>query len=411
MKHALIINHNAGSPYHGPNFRSYYAALGWVKSGIKATIVCSSFSHKLKKLPQVDSDYAIEKIDGIRYIWLKTKPFAGNIGRLLNYFQFNRQLNMLQHIVPESVDYVICSSPPPFWIWFCKRFAAAKRAALIFEARDLWPDVIFETTRFGFINPAAWAMKVAERTAYKHADHVVSVNESAIKIMKRRGLPPSRFSAIPNGIAINSQKKSESLPDAVILCDKLRGDRLFVVGYSGALSKVYGLSYLAKAAQVLKNENIAFVIAGTGDYEKELKEIAETLPNFYLVGWVHKEQLADFLKSVNICYAGLLAVRSFAYGSDSTKIYEYMKASKPVLHAIGNKKSSVVKAQCGIRVAPEDSMALVDGIRKFADLESDKLVELGRNGASYVRENHEYDVLTRKWLDLFNSLDQKKRAE
>lgn len=407
MKHAIIINHNAGSPYHGPNFRSYYAALGWVKKGIKTTIVSSSFSHKLKKLPQVDSDYAIEEIDGIRYIWLKTKPFSGNIGRMLNYIQFNRQLNMLTNIILEPVDYVICSSPPPFWIWFCKRFAASKNAALIFEARDLWPDVIFETTKLGFLNPAAWVMKIAERVAYKYADQVVSVNESAIEIMRKRGLSPSRFTAIQNGIALDKKEPSATLPDGAILSNKLRDDGYFVVGYSGALSKVYGLSYLVDAARALKSEKIAFILAGTGPYGKEIEEIVVQLPNFYLAGWVDKEQLVDFLQSVDICYAGLLDVRSFAYGSDSTKIYEYMKASRPVLHAIGNKDSAVIKAKCGILVAPENSRALIDGIKKFSKMESDELITMGSNGARYVLENREYDVLTQKWLNLFKLLDDK----
>ncbi|RJQ78887.1 MAG: glycosyltransferase WbuB [Desulfobacteraceae bacterium] len=410
MKHALIVNHNAGSPYHGPNFRSYYAALGWVKNGMKATIVCSSFSHKLKSLPQVDNDYAIEVIDGIRYIWIKTDPFSSNFGRLRNYIQFNRQLNLLRHIVEEPIDYIVCSSPPPFWIWFCKRFALSKRASLIFEARDLWPDVIFETTRFGVLNPAAWIMKAAEIHAYKCADCVVSVNESAIKIMQSRGLSPSRFYAIPNGASIN-ENTSGTEPGGAVLCQRLKKQGRFVVGYSGALSKVYGLSYLVKAAEALKNEEIAFVLAGAGEYEKELRVAAEKLPNLHLVGWVPKEQLQGFLRSVDICFAGLLNIRSFAFGSDSTKIYEYMKASKPVLHAISNEDSTVVKADCGIRVAPEDSEALVHGIRRLAGAKPEELAAMGMRGLEYLRKNRGYDVLTQKWLHLFSSLDEQNQSK
>jgi len=404
MQHALIINHNAGSPYHGPNFRSYYAARGWVKDGLKATIVCSSFSHKLKEFPQVDGAYKIEVIDGIRYVWLKTKPFTGNLGRLLNYFEFNRQLKLLYDIIDEPVDYVICSSPPPFWIWFSKRFAVFKGAALIFEARDLWPDVIFETSRFGVINPAAWIMKIAELTAYKYADCVVSVNESAIKIMGKRGLSPAKFCAIPNGTSIETRQERENIPDSAIFCDTLKENGMFVVGYSGALSKVYGLSYLVQAAEILKNEKVAFVLAGTGNFEDTLLGAVERLPNLYLAGWIPKEQLNVFLSSVDICFAGLLNVPSFAYGSDSTKLYEYMKASKPIVHAISNKDSVVVKAKCGIRVDPENSNALAKGIKQLASRDSNELTMMGMNGKRYVRENRSYDVLTKKWLKLFASL-------
>lgn len=408
MQHTLIINHNAGSPYHGPNFRSYYAALGWIRNGMQATIVCSSFSHKLKNLPRVDGKYAIEMIDGIRYVWIKTSQFSNNAGRLLNYAQFQRRLDMLYDIIKEPVDHVVCSSPPPFWIWFCRHFASWKGASLIFEARDLWPDVIFETTRSGRMNPAAWLMRAAEITAYKHADRVVSVNESAIKIMQRRGLSSLRFCAIPNGVSIDTNTGKEVAPDAAVLCNRLREKGIFVVGYAGALSRIYGLAYLAEAARMLMDEEIAFVLAGTGDYENELKKIADELPSFHLAGWIPKEQLNAFLKSVSVCFAGLLNVPSFAYGSDSTKIYEYMKASRPVLHAIGNEDSAVVRAGCGIRVAPEDSSALTDGILDFAAKSPEDLAAMGERGLEYLRRNRSYDVLIQKWMKLFNSLDQEK---
>lgn len=279
---------------------------------------------------------------------------------------------------------------------------------MIFEARDLWPDVIFETTRSGRMNPAAWLMRAAEITAYKNADRVVSVNESAIRIMQRRGLSSSRFWALPNGVSIETDPSNHNLPDAAVLCNSLREKGMFVVGYAGALSRIYGLSYLAEAARLLKHEKIAFVLAGTGDYENELKRTADELPNFHLAGWIPKDRLNAFLKSVDICFAGLLDVPSFAYGSDSTKIYEYMKASRPVLHAIGNEDSAVVRAECGVMVAPENSGALVEGILDLAARSPEELRVMGERGLEYLRKNRSYDVLIRKWMELFNSLGQKK---
>lgn len=406
MRHALIINHNAGSPYHGPNFRSYYTARGWVHRGMRATIVCSAFSHKLNQLPQVDGTYAVEMIDGIRYVWLKTTPFSGNIGRMRNYVEFRCQLDLVSKIVKESVDFVVCSSPPPFWIWYSWHLASLKNAALIFEVRDLWPDVIFETSKFGYINPAAWYMKVAEWAAYRHSNAVVAVNESALKIMRKRGLDEEKFRAIPNGTEMNNLDDPVQDSEEAKLCRSLKGEGKFVIGYSGALSQIYGLTFLIEAAKVLRNENITFVLAGTGPYERALQEIAQELPNVYLTGWIPKDKLLGFLTSVDVCYASLLNVRSFAFGSDSTKLYEYMKAAKPVLHAISDENSVVVRAHCGKRVAPESVDAVVNGIRSMASMEPKSLCELGANGWSYVQKNRSYEVLTTKWMQLFDELSE-----
>ena len=405
MKHALIVNHNAGSPYHGPNFRSYYAALGWVENNIRTTIVCSSFSHKLSNLPNVKVDYSIENIDGIRYIWLKTQSYSGNIGRLFNFLNFQKKLKMLKNIIKEPVNYVICSSPPPYWIWFCKKFADSKKASLIFEARDLWPDVIFETTRTGKFNPAAWLMRAAEMYAYKKADSVVSVNESAIEIMKKRGLSVSKFSTISNGVRTEKDIKNVNSEMINTLCKKLKKEKKFIVGYAGSLSKVYGLAYLAESAKLLKNENVAFLLAGNGVYENELKKMSNLLPNFHLIGWIPKTELNYFLKSVDICYAGLLNVPSFAFGSDSTKVYEYMKAVRPVIHAIGDENSVVVRAKCGIRIPPENSGALAEGIKTMMNLSNNILKTMGENGFKYLQDKRSYNVLNKKWIDLFCHLD------
>ena len=410
MRHVLIINHNAGSPYHGPNFRSYYAAHGWVQQGMKATIVCSAFSHKLSQLPDVPGPFLKQNIDGIDYLWLKTTPFRGNVGRLRNFWEFSRRLRNVAELVPEPVDHVVCSSPPPFWIWASQGLARAKGASLIFEARDLWPDVIFETTRLGRINPAAWLMRRAEVKAYREADAVISVNASAIKVMEGRGLSEDRFWPIPNGTTLETADlRAVDLP-ARDLCEGLRREGWTVVGYSGALSKVYGLEYLAGAAPALAEQKIALVLAGTGPYQAELEALAARHANLHLVGWVPKEALPVFLGSVDICFAGLLDVPSFAFGSDSTKLYEYMKVRKPILHSHRDPDSVVVQAGCGLRVVPESGEAIVEGLCEMLSRGGEGLAELGARGRQFLEANRRYEVLTARWLELFETLEQRNRA-
>ena len=406
--HIVIINHNAGSPYHGPNFRSYYAALGLVKKGYKVTIVCSSFSHKLKQYPTVRSEFNLELIDDIQYIWIKTSPYYNKIGRLYNYFQFYYKLKKLHLFIKGQIDYIICSSPPPLWIWFCLSFAKMKKAILFFEARDLWPDVIIETTKYGQLNPISIIMKIAEKTAYLKSDHVISVNENAIKIMSKRGLSPNRFSHIPNGVPIINRTKNKDKMKYQNICSKLKKGGWFIVGYSGALSKVYGLHYLAEASRILQNEKVAFILAGTGEYEEELRQMTKDLNNFHFIGWINKQYLQDYLGLVDICFAGLLNIPSFTYGSDSTKLYEYMNARKPIIHSISNKNSLVEKAQCGVRVQAEDSNSIADGILKLKSKDSETLKTIGQNGYTYLIKNNTYEVITRRWIELINSYSQNK---
>src|SRR3954468_20797879 len=47
----LLINHYAGSPRHGMEFRPYYLAHEWVRAGHQVTIVAASHSHLRSNQP------------------------------------------------------------------------------------------------------------------------------------------------------------------------------------------------------------------------------------------------------------------------------------------------------------------------------------------------------------------------
>ena len=61
----LIVNHNGGSIYHGPNLRTYYVAKELVMRGHKVTIATSSYSHKYIVAPKIHGLVTAEVIDGI----------------------------------------------------------------------------------------------------------------------------------------------------------------------------------------------------------------------------------------------------------------------------------------------------------------------------------------------------------
>ena len=52
----LYIEHYAGSPEMGMEFRPYYLAREWVKQGHKVAMIAGDYSHLRKKNPTVDHD-------------------------------------------------------------------------------------------------------------------------------------------------------------------------------------------------------------------------------------------------------------------------------------------------------------------------------------------------------------------
>lgn len=110
----LLINHYAGSPELGMEFRPYYMAKEWVKEGHQVLILGGSFSHLRKMQPSINYHF----IDGIHYRWVKLNSYKGNgLGRVLSMFSFVYKLyfNYKRYLIDFKPDIVIASSTYP-WI-------------------------------------------------------------------------------------------------------------------------------------------------------------------------------------------------------------------------------------------------------------------------------------------------------
>ena len=83
----LLINHYAGSPRDGMEFRPYYLAREWVRAGHRVQIVAAAYSHVRARQPAMPTRGAAldEVIDGIAYRWLPAPRYTGNgLGRVRN---------------------------------------------------------------------------------------------------------------------------------------------------------------------------------------------------------------------------------------------------------------------------------------------------------------------------------------
>ena len=112
----LLINHYAGSPDMGMEFRPYYMAREWVKLGHKVVIIAGDYSHLRRKNPSASHDFTGEKIDGIYYYWVKTGRYEGNgVKRALSMARFTGKLWLKAKWIARKFrpDAIITSSTYP----------------------------------------------------------------------------------------------------------------------------------------------------------------------------------------------------------------------------------------------------------------------------------------------------------
>ena len=112
----LYINHYAGSPEMGMEFRPYYLSREWVQMGHNVTIVAGDYSHLRLVNPQIEEDFQEQIIDGINYCWIRTGKYDGNgVARALTMFRFVHKLRKKARWIVENwrPDVIITSSTYP----------------------------------------------------------------------------------------------------------------------------------------------------------------------------------------------------------------------------------------------------------------------------------------------------------
>ncbi len=405
----LLINHYAGCPQCGMEFRPYYLAKIWQQKGHNVTIIAATYSHLRKNNKKVSQKIEEDKIDGIKYIWIQTPEYQGNgIGRIKNILTFTRTLskNAKNFAISIRPDVVIASSTYPMDIKPAKKIADLSDAKLIFEIHDLWPLSPMELGGYSKFNPFIVWVQYFENYAYKKVDAVVSILPKTKQHCLEHGLKPEKWHYVPNGIFIDDWQNQQPLDSKVSeRLNEIKQKGLFSVAYTGNLSVANILDVFIKSKQYLEGKPVALILLGTGTELENLKKLAKNYKDVYFFEPIVKQMIPKFLKKVDAVYIGLKKQPLFRFGISPNKIFDYMMAEKPIIHSVDAGNDLVAEAQAGISIEPENPKAVADAIIKLSQLSKNELIRLGQNGKKFVLENHNYYKIADKFLTILQDED------
>ncbi len=401
----LLINHYAGSPEHGMEFRPFYMAREWRRAGHQVLILAASQSHVRSTQPQPGG----QTIDGVPYVWYSTPAYAGNgLGRARNIFSFCRQVWGDAKAIAENFepDVVIASSTYPMDIWPARRIAQLARAKLVYEVHDLWPLSPIELSGMSPLHPFALLCQQAEVEAYRDSQVVVSMLPKVHDHMAGQGLDLRKLHIVPNGITVDEwTDEAEALnADLAAHLALLRASGRLVLGYAGSHGLPNALDGLLDAAKLLaatpEGKKVAIVLVGGGHEKARLAERvrAEEMSHVSLFDAIPKAQIPALLKQFDIAYIGWQRTPIYRFGIAPNKLMDYMMAQLPVLHSVEAGNDPVAEAGAGLTVAPEDANAVAQGVLQLAALSAQARAEMGQRGRAFVLANHTYPVLAAKFI-------------
>ena len=322
---------------------------------------------------------------------IRVHPFPGKsksnlLRRALGFIAFSYAVGIRSvHAdgFPFKVDGVLAMSPPltlGLTGWFTK---IIRRAPLVFNIQDVFPDAAIQTGAISNKKIIA-AAKWLERVSYQRSDAVVLLSRDlrtniANKIDKKFH---DRLHVIPNFVdthAITPQNRMTAYRTELGIGDQL------VVMYAGNVGFSQSLNLVAEAAA--KFPEIAFVINGDGAARKKLQQDCAQLANVYFGDYQPIERLSEVLATGDIHLVPLRA--GLASVSVPSKSYSILAAGRPMLAAIDPNTeipNMLRESGAGIAVEPDNAPAFIEALGQLVS-NRELLLEMGARGRNWV-ETH-----------------------
>lgn len=312
--------------------------------------------------------------DGINVHWLPI-PYSNHMSYGVRIWAFLKFAVLSARRASSIESDVVFATSTPLTIALPAVYCARKKGKpLVFEVRDLWPEL---PIAIGAIkNPLLkFAARFLERWAYKNSEAVVALSPGMRDGVCGVGYEKERVAVIPN----SSDNKEFSID--VAAGKEFRNARPWLgkrplIIYPGTFGKINGVAYLvdlAKELLVLAPE-VRILLIGDGAERDAVCDKARSLGvlnvNLFMESNVSKNQMPMIFSAADMICSLFVDMPEMRANS-ANKFFDALAASKGVILNYGGWQADLVEqAQCGIVTW---GMPLNEAARRVAEKLQDKV--------------------------------------
>lgn len=403
-----ILNHYASLPDRPAGTRHFDFGRVLAAAGHDITIFASSFSHHTLREERLARGRWLrsQRVDGVRFVWLRTVPYARNgARRVLNMLSYTAGVLLAQWRFRRP-DVIVGSSVHPGAAMAAYLICAARRVPFVFEVRDLWPQALIDMGALRERSLAARGLRLLEGFLYRRAKVVISLLPRAAGYITRAGIGAEKIIYIPNGFAPASARQREpsaGLPAILAGIEERRRGGCLVAGYTGAHGLANGLPVLLEAARALRDRDeagVALVFVGEGPAKAQCERLAagHGLVNVDFYPPVPKRDVAAVLAALDVTLFTLRDESVARYGLSSNKLFDYLASGRPVLACCGVPDNPVQASGGGLCVPAESPAAVADALLALAAMGEPGRRRLGEKGRQWVHQEHSVTGLAGRFL-------------
>lgn len=364
-------------------------ALDLGKNGAEVTVLTGFPSRRIsEEVRNYYLNHPVEQISGnvvVRRIGSRNGEGEGLFDRMLKYLHLTYDLYKEAKNTPTDAYYIYSS--PPFLGWM--GILLSKYAPTLYNAQDLFPDTLIRIKGYKESNPLIKFLRFMEKKVYQGNTRIITISEEMKETIASQGCPREKIGVIYNWADTESLYHVDRESNRLMEELGISKDG-FIVSYAGDIGLFQGWPVIVEAAKKVhqENENIRFVIIGSGSYKQKLEERivrenlsyittyplqpASRLPEIYSIGDLELVSIEPGLSKM------ALPSKTFVIMASGSALLSLVDQTSDIARLIKER-------EMGYTLELRDSQELADTILKAYD-EQDKLPQMGRNAREVCKE-------------------------
>lgn len=396
MMKVLYLHQYFVSPNGAGGTRSYELARRLVQRGHDVTIVTSNAF--MPELSHIRERHEMQ-IEGVDVVVLPVayKQSMSYLKRTKAFFSFAAAAAV--ECRRHRADVVFATSTPLTIALPGLVARAMTGAPMVFEVRDLWPEL--PIAMGALENPLAKAAaRTLEWVAYHGSTSVVALSPGMARGVVARGITPERVTVIPNGCDVDQDQVSRRDIMAMrrSMFPKLRDDQPLVI-YGGSMGVIHDPGWLVDVAAHMRavDPDVRFALVGKGAIAQEVEAKARHAgvldENLYFRGPVPKADVPTMLRGAQFATSTFAPIRAMEDNS-ANKFFDALANGVPVALNYGGWQADLVREYGAGVVLPQPRPmdAAAELSRALRDLTGMSKMRAG--AAKLAREHFDRESLT-----------------
>jgi glycosyltransferase involved in cell wall biosynthesis len=228
----------------------------------------------------------------------------------------------------------------------------------------------------------------------------VVLNEPLKRKLIEKGIPEEKLEVIPNGVSVEDFELSKEEVERVRKKYGLEG---VVVMFAGTVTPRKGVFELIRAAEILNNKDVLFLIVGNlnldREYAQKVMEYARIKGiNAKFTGFVPYEDLKALYSACDV-----FVLPSFEEGHGIV-LTEAMASGKPLIGSnVGGIPMQIKDGWNGFLVEPGNEKQLAEKIGYLIENEEERAI-MGKNSRKLAKEEFDWEKIAEKYLRVYESI-------